>query len=374
MHEQTGDIKKAEQTLEGLRKEFPQETSVLRSLAAFHLRHQHGPAANVLLDRAAADARRALATGRFELHFFANLAAVFELRDQPEAAAVANGTVAALDGRSSEVTGIGLRGADAGYDDLLAPEIFSLAFRDLLRRAGHVLDGGSVVDLKGVRAAPLPPSSAHIGQSISLLAASFGLHDLQVFTSPTLGSACLPASSSPPTLLLGPALLADDNEGTRTFLVLRALKCLQAGVAVFCRTAPIDLWPLTAAFLKLHAPQWSPQGVDANKLRDFTTRLQRAMPADVAPDLATLATEVAGAIGNRASTLQTSANSWGSRAALLVNGDLSTALDAVAWAAGQTAGAPATNPDRMKWIGRNAEARDLIVFSVSDSYTEARKR
>ncbi|RYE87976.1 MAG: tetratricopeptide repeat protein, partial [Myxococcales bacterium] len=82
LHEQTGDLKKAEQTLEALRKEFPQETSVLRSLAAFHLRHQHGPAANVLLDRAAADARRALATGRFELHFFANLAAVFELREQ----------------------------------------------------------------------------------------------------------------------------------------------------------------------------------------------------------------------------------------------------------------------------------------------------
>ncbi|MCS6900716.1 MAG: tetratricopeptide repeat protein, partial [Myxococcales bacterium] len=369
-----GDVKKAEQILDALRKEFPHETQALRALAEFHLRHNHGSAANVLLDRAAADARRALATGRFELHFFSNLAAVSELRGQSEAAAVANGTVATLDGRSCQVQGLGLRGASPDFDDLIAPEIFTPAFRSLILRSAALLDAASVVDLKALRATPLPPTAQNIEERIYELARAFDLHDLQLYTAPTVPSACLPITLSPPTLVLGAALLSEQNEAVRTFLVLRALKCIQAGVAVFCRTAPIDLWPMTAAFLQLHSPSWNPQGVDANKFRDFKGRLQRVAPPTIPPNLAPLAGEVTGSLGNRASTLQTMANAWGSRTALLILGDTSVALDAIAWASGQTSGAPTTNPDRMKWIGRNAEARDLIVFSVSDAYIEARTR
>jgi lipopolysaccharide biosynthesis regulator YciM len=375
IHEEAlGDTKKAEQILDGLRKEFPHETQVLRALAEFHLRHNHSSAANVLLDRAAADARRALATGRFELHFFSNLATVFDLRGQGEAAAVANGTVAALDGRPCDVQGLGLRGANPDFDDLIAPEIFTSAFRSLILRSAALLDAASVADVKALRATPLPPTAQDVEKRIHDLARAFDIHDLQLYTAPTVPSACLPIALSPPTLVLGAALLSGQHEAIRTFLVLRALKCIQAGVAVFCRTAPIDLWPMTAAFLQLHSPSWNPQGVDANKFRDFKGRLQRVAPPAISPDLVALAGEVTSFLGNRASTLQTMANAWGSRAALLILGDTSVALDAIAWAAGQTGGAPATNPDRMKWIGRNAEARDLIVFSVSDAYVEARSR
>ena len=66
------------------------------------------------------------------------------------------------------------------------------------------------------------------------------------------------------------------------------------------------------------------------------------------------------------------ANSWGSRAALLAIGDPNVALEAVSWAHGGTSGPPSSGPDRVKWIGRQAEARDLIAFSVSDSYAAAR--
>lgn len=375
IHEETlQDLKKAEQILDGLRKEFPQDPQVLRALAEFHLRHDHSQAANVLLDRTAADARRALATGRFEIHFFANLATVFELRGNTEAAATANGTVAALGGQLCDVQGLGLQGAREDLEDLLAPEVFTPAFRTLVRRSAEILDAASVVDLKSLRAAPLPPSAEPILHRIQHLAQAFGLSNLQVFAAPTLAAACLPIALSPPTIVLSAGLLSEQNEGIRTFLVLRALTCLQVGISVFCRTAPIDLWPMTAAFLQLHSPAWSPQGVDANKFRDFKGRFQKVAPSAIPPDLAALAAEVTGTIGNRASTLQTLANSWGSRTALLITGDVTTALDAIAWAAGQTAGAPQGNPDRIKWIGRNMEARDLIVFSVSDNYSEARSR
>jgi lipopolysaccharide biosynthesis regulator YciM len=375
LHERLGgDVKKAEQTLEALRKEFPHEPQVLRALAEFHQRHNHGPAVNVLLDRAAADARRALSTGRFEIHFFGNLATVFELRGNHEAALTANGTLAALEGRRCEVPGIGARAFRSDIDDAIAPDIFTPAFRTLLGRTGTVLESASIVDLKALKGSPLPPTAAPIARKIEEIAAGFGFHDVQLHVSPSIGPVCMPLSANPPALVLGQALLTEQADSIRSFLVIRAFKALQENVAIFSRTAPIDLWPLTAAFLQLFAPTWAPQGVDANKLKDFKARLQRGGPAPSGADLTALATEVATGIGNRASTLQSAANSWGSRCALLSTGDATTALDAIAWATGQPSGAPATNPDRMKWIGRNAEARDLIVFSVSDAYSEARAK
>jgi len=58
---------------------------------------------------------------------------------------------------------------------------------------------------------------------------------------------------------------------------------------------------------------------------------------------------------------------------LLATGDPYIALDAIAWAGGNTQGPPAEGKDRIKWIGRQAEARDLIVFSVSDAFVQLRE-
>ena len=371
--EVVGDVRKAEQTLEALRKESPNDSHVLRALAEFHVRHNHGPAVNVLLDRTAADARRALNTGRFELHFFANLATVFELRGNADAAESARATLAAIEGERVVVEGVGPRAARPDLDELLAPDIFSAPFRELLRQAGTALEGAIPVDLKSLRAAPFPLTAGAIGQRVLELAQGFGLGDVQLFVSSTLGPVVMPVSSSPPTLVFGQALL-DGPSPSLPFLTLRAFKILQAHVAGFARTPPIDLWPLTAAFLLSFAPSWTPQGVDAAKLADYRGRVQRGMPSGLGPELGALALEVIGAIGNRASTLQTAANGWGARCALLATGDVSAALDAVAASAGQAHGVPAAGPDRLKWIGRSAEARDLVVFSVSNEYAEARKR
>ena len=61
-------------------------------------------------------------------------------------------------------------------------------------------------------------------------------------------------------------------------------------------------------------------------------------------------------------------------AALLAIGDPSGALRAVSMAASHAQAPPAAGPERLKWIGRNAEARDVCVFSVSENYAEARRR
>lgn len=374
--EAAGDTKKAEATLLGARKTWPKDEHAIGALARFYLRNDQAPAANVLLDRALADARRALNTGRFEPYLFSTVATVAELRGRDGAARVARATVGALEGQGAGAVleGAGLAAGDASLDELIAPEVMTPAFRELLTRAAPLLDRAVPFDLESIRAVPLPPQNADIGEVASALGEAYGLPDLQVYVTSALGSVCVPASSNPPVIVLGQALVSSPREDVRTFLIHRALKILQTHGSAFSRTAPIDLWPLLAAFLKALNPGWAPQGVDASRLNEALGKVTRVMTSQPDPQTGMLSADVIGTIGNRASTLNTAINGWGNRAALLATGDLNVAFTAIAWSGGHINAPPVEGKDRVTWIGRNAEARDLIVFAVSDAFADARER
>ena len=374
IYEAIGDAKKAEATLLQARKTWPKDDVALGALARFYVRNNQAQGATVLLDRAVADARRALGTGRFEPYLFSTIATVAELRNRPDAARVAKAAVASLDGGDASLEGAGVAGGDTNLDDLLAPDVLTPAFRDLLKKTGPLLDSAVPFDLQAVRAAPFPPQLADLGERIRSLAAGYGLPNIQVFVSTVLGSVCVPVSTHPATLVLGHPLVTSPREDVRSFLIHRALKVLQANAASISRTAPIDLWPMLAAYLKAFNAAWVPQGVDQGKLTDFYGRISRALPKDLDGQVGVLAADVIGSLGNRASTLNTMINGWGNRAGLMAVGDLNVAISGIAWAGGHTNAPPATGKERMTWIGRNAEARELVVFSVSDAYADARSK
>ena len=374
IYEAIGDGKKAEATLLQARKTWPKDDVALAALARFYFRGNQAQAANVLLDRAVADARRALGTGRFEPYLFSTIATVAELRNRPDAARVAKAAVASLEGGNAALEGAGTGAADTKLDDLLAPEVLTLAFRDLLRKTGPMLDTAVPYDLASVRAAPLPPQLSELSDAIQQMAAGYGLPGITVHSSTVLGSVCVPVSTHPPVLVLGHPLVVSGRDDVRAFLLHRALKVIQANAAPFSRTAPIDLWPLLAAYLKAFNATWVPQGVDQGKLNEFSAKVAKVKPSSVDAQVGLLAAEVIGSIGNRASTLNTVINGWGNRAGLLGVGDLNVAITGIAWAGGHANAPPANGKDRMTWIGRNAEARELVVFSVSDPYADARER
>jgi hypothetical protein len=81
---------------------------------------------------------------------------------------------------------------------------------------------------------------------------------------------------------------------------------------------------------------------------------------------------VVGSLGSRASQLAIALNQWANRTAMLAVGSPLTPLRALALAS--SAELPAEGPDRLRWIARHAEARDLMTFSVSEQYAEARAR
>jgi cellulose synthase operon protein C len=374
IYEVMGDQKKAEATLLGARKTYPKDDVALVALAEFYQRTSQSQAANVLLDRAVTDARRALGAGRFEPYLFSTLATVAELRGKADSARVAKVAVAALEGEPALLEGIGGTAGDPALDELLAPEVLTPAFRELLQSTGAVLDTAVPFDLQAIRATPLPPQQAEISDEVQSLAGFYGLTDVRVLVSAALGAVCVAATAHPPTIVFGQALALSPRTEVRTFLVHRALKVLQVNAGAFARTAPIDLWPLLAAFLRAYSPGFAPQGVDAGKLNDFYGRVTRAMAGKPDPQLGILAADVIGSIGNRASTLGTAVNGWGNRTGFLAVGDANAALSGIAWSSGNTNAPPQAGKDRLTWIGRNAEARELMVFTVSDAFAAARTR
>jgi tetratricopeptide (TPR) repeat protein len=371
IHEQVeGDVKKAEQMLDKVFKQAPTSMVALRALAEFYKRQGNAAALKLLLDRASNDARRALRTGRFNRDLFAVIETVATVRSNEAAARAARAAVAALDGEEADIGAAGPRAFDPALDDLMAPDLLNASFRALLSKAGHMLDAAYPMDMTALRASPLPPTAVELQQAIVSTGAAIGLPGIDVLVSPALGPTCVPISSSPPRVVMGASLVSSPETAVRNFLVLRALKIVQTHACVLSRTAPIDLLPLVAAFVKTLVPSYSPSGVDPKRFQDAVARFQQHAPAAIDPSAAALALEISGSLDNRASTLNIAVNGWGDRVALLATGNLNTAMHAIAWAGGHPSGPPAAPKDRTTWIGRNAEARELIVFVASDEFQE----
>src|SRR5262249_51549391 len=121
-------------------------------------------------------------------------------------------------------------------------------------------------------------------------------------------------------------------------------------------------------------PSWTAQGINTTALADALRRVQAGMPRHVDAEVGTIALEVGSTIGPHAASLGPSAMAWANRVALLALGDPSAALDGIAWSLGANDGAPREQSARVAWAVKTAEAKDLLVFSVSDAYAEVRSR
>lgn len=368
------DMRKAEQALETARREYPTDVAVLRALAEFYTRHRQMPAVHILLDRAAAEARRSFTAGRFMPALFEVMAAVYDIRGKKDASHSVLATLAALNGEPPQIQGAESRAGDPRLDEVLAPEVLTPALRALLARAGDALDAVFPLDPRAVQAQPLPPNAGPIFNIAHTIASGMQIPGLQVYVSRQIGPTCIPVGSAPPAIVLGEQLMNAPNPLARTFLIVRALKLVQAHASALLRVPPNDLPLLIAAWLQVFNPSWVPQGLNPAALADAVRRVQAVLPRRHDPDVGLIALEVAGSLGNQAGALGPGALAWADRTGLLAVGDMSAALDGIAWVMGMPNGAPKGAAERGAWIARTPEAKELFIYSVSDSYAEARMR
>jgi tetratricopeptide (TPR) repeat protein len=371
IHEDVGrDPRRSEQVLDSARKEFPTSVVALRALAEFYARQRQMPAMQILLDRAAGDARRAFAQGRFVPSLFQVLHAAFELRGKRDAAHVVAATLAAVEGQPATLRGGDATALDPRLDDLLAPELVSPAFRTVLARAGDALDASTPVDRAALKAVPLQPGTA-LAAAVGAIATVIGLGSLQVLVSPVLGRVAVPVSTVPPTLIVGEGLAKVTNERTRAFVLARALKMIVARSSTLLRAPASDVEWLVAGLFNAYNPTYVPQGMDPKRVAGISARIAPGLSRNLDPTVGVIALEAAGMVGAQWPDLAHAVHSWASRAALLAVGDPNAALDGIAWGLDED-GAPTDSEERAAWIARSREARDLMTFSVTDAYAEAR--
>jgi len=371
------DERKAEQVLDGARREFATDVVLLRALAEFYLRHRQTPAMNILLDRAVADARRGFAAGRFSSGLFEIMQGVFDLRERHDASRVVGAGLLDMQGKPADLRGAYGPALDPRLDDLLAPDALGPGMRALLKAAGAALDAAAPIDLRAIAAAPIGTDGRMIQELCGSFAAGLGLEAPRIFVSRTVGRTCLPAASSPPAIVVGESLLSTTDERAVVFILMRAMKLVAAHASALVRTTSTELAVLVPAWLQAIVPSWTPQGVNPGALAAAARKIApglATMSPQVKDQLGALGLEVASQLGTRASTLGGLALAWADRAALLGVGDPNAALSALAWSLGAKDGAPTEPQARIAWIGRTHEVKDLLIFSIGDAYAEARTR
>jgi hypothetical protein len=172
---------------------------------------------------------------------------------------------------------------------------------------------------------------------------------------------------------VGEGLAKVRNERARVFVVVRALKMIITHGSALLRTPPADVAPLIAGLFNAFNPSYVPQGVNASRMSEYARRIGPALPRNLDPTIGVIALEAAGMLGTQWPVLGLAAISWANRVALLAVGDPNAALEAIAWDKGEEK-APSGAEERAAWIARHVEARDLMTFSVTDTYADARTR
>ncbi len=306
--------------------------------------------------------------------FFETLASVAELRGQADAARVAQSTLASLAGTELPLVGAGPAAGATSLDDLLAPELLDPRIRKLIERTGAFLDKAYPVDLRALRATPLPPGSLAYFAHAQKVAEGFGLDSIEILVSPSVGMNVVPLSSLPARLLTRPR----SPEEQRRRRTLRApdprpqdppgpgprdRAHFPGRARAPVRRPDLEPGPRRRAPTRRRCPQGQ-GGRRSHRPGAHPGAHRRARP---------LAREIAPLVSTRSSQIGTAILQWASRTALLAAGDLHTLLMAVSRAAGGVT-CSSNGPERLRFIVRNAEARDVSIFSVSDHYVEARKR
>ncbi len=361
------DPGRAAATLERAGRAWPLDSRVLGARAELLAELGEAQARRMLVDRTAKEARRQIESGRLELGILETVGLATDLlgaRSQAEA------TYAALRILRGEAEG--KHGAAAGslalapeLDPFLRPKELPRALGELLRKTKEALDLTLPLDATSARpAAASSPTLLALGRALS----ATGGPKFELLISEALGPRVLVLSSHPLRFIAG-AAVDTLPEGVRNFLVLRAMKQEQMGAGALFRGKAEGAWPTLVALLLIFAPNFRPEGADARRVMQAQAQLERGFARlGYDDDVPTLALEAVGALGRGGASVYSALSALAQRAAFLGVGSLEVSLSALAL---ETRPLPSDGPARLRWFETIAEAKDLLLFSTSESLQKA---
>ncbi len=379
LKEEGGDPRGAEETLEGLRRMGPTDLYVLRALADFYRRQDSAPALAMHLNRAAGDLRAAIHTELDDAGLWTALVEVLDQRGRRDAAStcasaayalgLADASVVSHLDHEGGVPGVGGAAFSELLDDLLYPESMNPAVRVAFRHAAEALNKTAPFDVRALGAEKL--DRKHPLRAVAQEMARWsGASEVEVLVTSQLPFAFVPIQDSPVVLLLGKTLLDALSPAESRFLVARALKMARAQMSLSCRIRPDELALMLHALIRAHAPDYNPENVDLALLEEMARRIARNISKKGREDLMPHLVELEGAGDFEPLRVYEMASTAANRAGLLATGSTPAAANALCKLAGMVS---ITRTNTMS-IAQVAEARDLVMFSISEAHFEARQR
>jgi len=358
--------------LEQARSTWPEDPRVLEAEVTHHQSAGDHAAARVIIERALAAARAAIAAGRLDAGPFRTIQAAARLGGDPDTALVASAIGSVVGGTPGpDMIGAGARALDPAFDDLVAPSWPSAPFRRLLYAAGAAIERAYPADLDRLATAPAPDA---ISLQLGALALAAGIEQVRILVSADLGAECRCRGGASFTLVLGATLVNPEQRRLLEAAVLRELKLAQTNAGALSRLPPDDCWSILAGFFACFGQPPAATGADAQRVVRAASRLRPHITwlpeQDLVAQLPALAAEVLPRAGEVAGAL----GSWATRCALLASGDVGAVLETSGAGARSPGVIPREEDGRMRWIAASPEAHDLVRYGISDAYMQARRR
>jgi tetratricopeptide (TPR) repeat protein len=379
--ERAGDPAGAEEVLQALARERPEDLDVRRRLMALYRSSGNAEAAASQLEHVFDDLRRQVETDPGRSGLWRALSDALAEADRPDAAACAASAAAALGMADADLLArvdrrggarpLGPRACAPDLDPILAPRGLDEATRVVLALAEEALDRALPFDLKATRAERL--KDAGLLGELREVVGWFGAGDPTVWVSDALPRVCAPLGPGP-TLLVGRELLRITTAEERRFLFVRATKVSVARLSFVLRSGPDQVAAALGALGRLFDPA-GPMAADAVPGADeLARRLGRLIPRRQRPQFEERVPRM-GTAGRPPDPqrLGLAASQLGDRVALAALGAVPVAYGAMLKLAG-VLGARDDWQRRLDALSAVPEAAALVTYAISDSFFEARRR
>jgi len=371
------NARQAEAVLEQLRTERPTDPDVVLAMADYYGRQGARPAEAMHLNRAANDLRDAIAANPSDEGLWSTLVRVVNRKHGPDAASCVAGAAVAV-GHSSELftsvmqgDGVTLRGValplTASIDDQIAPPEIPQTARRLFALCEHGFDKLLPFDSAAWRLKrPSGPHRALVDEA-SAVAEALGVSEPKIRITHVAPTACIPITGDPPTMVVGGSLHERTSAEERHFLFARAIKVASSHMAPALRARPEELDAALLALLHVHGPEGA---LKPEQLDNLRKKLLKAVPRRSRDELDSLVLELQSHRSFSTRLVPFAVSSLGDRAALVLTGNVPSAIDALLKIAGREV--PKTNAGRLEAIAQTPEALALLRFAISDAHFEAR--
>jgi len=266
----------------------PLDVDVIKAVAMYYTRQRDQRSLLVHLDRAVTAMRGKQAKSPFAPFAYQNLLKVFGWRKASDRCLFTAQVLETL-GHGDEETGALVKGytptgdperylADTPHDEPLfttaIPGGFRLVFQ-MLNEGFSRLYKGDLRPYKLGRNERISDKSNAIYRIAAKIGGAMGVSDFDLYISKANPRVLAVENTTPPTIIIGQALVDGAHENEIRFIMGRCLWLIKKAMILPAQLTPEDLAMLIASVVRQYKPDFTPRGADQRQLNNLTNQVKK---------------------------------------------------------------------------------------------------